>query len=577
MKAKIHVFPSSAIIPATGLAMLLALGTARTAGAATIYLDPNIASASCSNYSVATRSCGGGTDVAYKAFASASAATRPGDTVIVRGGTFTTPFNAAVSGDNTAGAYITYRAYDKVNEPVTITSTGYTPALLIENKSGIVMDGFNISSVYFWAEIIDGYSNIIRNCSFDKALDTGTRSGLKIVRGAYNKVTNNTFNDGNDELVLENTNRNVVEGNRFTLARHTLTNISCSNFNIIRNNYYNNTTQKIGEEFDCEGAVSSTYHDDKQVQLYNATKHNIWEKNTFAFTKDNADHGGPYNAIQYAGQNGLVRFNIFYNNQGGAVELTEYSSEANHCYGARVFHNVFYNNIGGGVPTNNKGASSAAFWDNRMVNNIIFNNQPMPLAWNSFALGGSQASHRSTASGGFKFEYNDILAQSPGDGNIIYFNSAGFYSLQGAQASYPQFYANNIEVNPGFVDAPNHDFHLQSNSQVIDRGTFLTRTRSAGSGTSLPLTDVTYFFDGYGIPLETGDLIQLEGQGQATAVVGIDYANNVLTLAQPLNWALNQGVSLAYKGTAPDMGAFESGGTTPPARTPNPPTNLQVH
>jgi hypothetical protein len=169
---KIRAVSTSSLIPALGLALFLGFFDAGAAGAATIYLDPTISSASCSNYSAASRTCGGGTAVAYKAFADASGATKPGDTVLVRGGTFTTPFSARVSGDNAARIYITYKAYDKVAEPVTITSTGYTPALLIENMSFVVMDGFNVSNVYFWAEIIDGYGNIIRNCSFDKSLDT---------------------------------------------------------------------------------------------------------------------------------------------------------------------------------------------------------------------------------------------------------------------------------------------------------------------------------------------------------------------------------------------------------------------
>ena len=45
---------------------------------------------------------------------------------------------------------------------------------------------------------------------------------------------------------------------------------------------------------------------------------------------------------------------------------------------------------------------------------------------------------------------------------------------------------------------------------MIDLGGFLTTTTSAGSGTQIPVQDVKYFFDGFTIAGEVGDLIQLQ-------------------------------------------------------------------
>jgi hypothetical protein len=62
---------------------------------------------------------------------------------------------------------------------------------------------------------------------------------------------------------------------------------------------------------------------------------------------------------------------------------------------------------------------------------------------------------------------------------------------------------------------------------------------------------------GNGITDETGDIIQLEGQEATAIITAIDYTTNTLTLDQPLTWIAGQGVSLAYLGTAPDLGAYE--------------------
>jgi hypothetical protein len=69
--------------------------------------------------------------------------------------------------------------------------------------------------------------------------------------------------------------------------------------------------------------------------------------------------------------------------------------------------------------------------------------------------------------------------------------------------------------------------------------------------------DVCYFSDGFGIPGVEGDEIQLEGGVQRGRIVTIDYARSILVLDKTLAWADDQGVTLAYEGKAPDMGAFE--------------------
>ena len=96
---------------------------------------------------------------------------------------------------------------------------------------------------------------------------------------------------------------------------------------------------------------------------------------------------------------------------------------------------------------------------------------------------------------------------------------------------------------------------------------------AGGNTATVPVDDAASFADGFG--LIDGDSIKV-GTQAPVRIVAVDYAANTLTLAQPVSFAAGETVSLAYSGTAPDMGAYEytpgGGDTTPPAA----PTNLTV-
>jgi hypothetical protein len=74
----------------------------------------------------------------------------------------------------------------------------------------------------------------------------------------------------------------------------------------------------------------------------------------------------------------------------------------------------------------------------------------------------------------------------------------------------------------------------------------------------MSVADASYFYDGYGIPGELGDEIQLQGQATVARVLAVDLATNRLTLDRSLSWTAGTGVSLRYTGSKPDPGAYES-------------------
>jgi len=103
---------------------------------------------------------------------------------------------------------------------------------------------------------------------------------------------------------------------------------------------------------------------------------------------------------------------------------------------------------------------------------------------------------------------------------------------------------------------------------MIDAGAFVTRTVGAGNGKVMTVEDVGYFYDGFGIPGETGDIIRLEGEPSTARIVRIDYPNRTFTLDKAITWTSGQYLHLEYSGIGPDMGAFEfpSGTIMPPPR-----------
>jgi parallel beta-helix repeat protein len=474
-----------------------AAGTPRS----TIYVDQQIAMASCRDYASDRRACGGGAAMAYRSLEEASAAAAPGTEVVIRGGQLTRSFAPARSG--TAEALITYRSHP--GEVVTFTGIPEEPAIVVRDRSYLVFEGLTVTGVQGWGRLEDATWIVIRGNHFSAALARGTRGGLKLVRSHYNTISGNTFEEGNDNLVLQESDRNLVVGNTLRWGRHSLLSIRCGNLNVIRSNQLFNERQKAGEVYDCEGVS------DAPVRL-DATKRNLFEGNLFLLTRE-AGEPHRYNGIQYSGQVGIVRKNVFHDNRGGALRFHVYPREALENYGHRVYQNTFYLN-------------------------------------RCFAVSSS------TGVGG---RFGDIVFM----GNILYKNSdcSGRDRQVGLENPAAVTVRWNASVEPRapspFRDEDKLDLRLRPGTSYVDGGGFLTQTVGAGEGTAMAVDDVKwFFFDPAGIEEHAGDAIQLEGGAQAR-IRGIDYVGRVLTLDRPLRWTKGQGVAIPFAGKAPDMGAYE--------------------
>jgi len=254
--------------------------------------------------------------------------------------------------------------------------------------------------------------------------------------------------------------------------------------------------------------------------------------------------------------------NICYGNSRHGL-LAYGSSSANSKGGHIIRHNVIYDMTKHGLYTgsqrfaiynnticNSETRSEVIFYEepdsgSTYKNNIVYNDNYNSLVrFNSTGLPSSL----------LEMDYNNYNVITSDSLIIGIAQTNAKYTLSQIQNMYNRE-LNSFVANPGFVDVINKDYHLDSNSSCIDAGGFLTKTTSAGSGTQIPIEEVIYFCDGYGIT--GGDTIQLQGQTQELVITGIDTVNNIITVDQSISWNMDDGVALKYEGTTPDIGAYE--------------------
>lgn len=500
-----------------------------------LFVDRTIDAESCDDYDPASRACGGGGDRAFRTFAGAAAAVVPGDTVYVRGGTHDEALAPQTSGEE--GRPIVWAAYP--GESPILTGDWSPAAIQLDGVHWQVLDGLRVEDAR-WLEAQSAHHNVVRNCAFADTPATGTTGNVRFVSSHFNRIVDNSITGGQDNLLLIDSDRNVVQGNTIAEGRHSLLGIRCGDFNVVRGNRLSNTLQKGGEVYDCGEDTSAVPH------AFASTTHNLFEDNVFAETDRYYSTSGG-NGIQYAGQDGIVRRNVFVNANVG-LGMQVYDDEALHNERNRVYHNVFWGNECAGVSLSGGGQV-----DNRFRNNVIADNHGW--AGDCVGEGPGQVLYREPVAG-YEFRRNVLWAGAPG-AEVVQEEFGSGSTLAAFQAAHPAQFADNLELDPAFLDAPGGDFTPAAGSGLVDAGMFLAAAVGSGSGTTLPVDDARWFFDGYGIPGERGDEIRLAGTDAVARVVAVDDETNTLTLDAPLAWTDGQGVSPVWRGAAPDLGPVE--------------------
>lgn len=166
--------------------------------AATIYLDGGIAQTSCTNYLVATRACGAGTDTAYKLPYEASQALKAGDRLYIRQGAYYEDIRTKTGygwtlGTLSIGASNTW-IENYMGEEVWIQSGPEHTAIGVDDTnnalsiggSGNTINGIGYNLKMWGGTILSGTDNTIQGCDLSGGWDHEAPFGIK--DGAFANV-----------------------------------------------------------------------------------------------------------------------------------------------------------------------------------------------------------------------------------------------------------------------------------------------------------------------------------------------------------------------------------------------------
>jgi len=353
---------------------------------------------------------------------------------------------------------------------------------------------------------------------------------------------------GNENVSDDFTSCNLIEDCHIYHGGHHVLGLNGSH-NVVRNNYMHNEPWMPDEDENLWG----------NRILYLCTSHqgcnmsNLVENNRLAYSYISVDAQTiPTEANKIAHSGNIIRRNLVYQHVSSAFSYQWYrpdgGSRGNHQY-----HNSIYK-------TNTHDSRAAVFFTTYKVqepwirNNTIKNDIIIDNGRISPNIGDSCRNGEGTTYPDCNVHLNSVIEHT-------------FLSVDGDPLWV------NVAIPSSPFDYENQpDFRLQSGSPCINAGGFLTTiTSTGGSGTVFTVTDAGYFMDGWGIEHVQGDLIQLEGSMLRARITQVNYDTQTITVDTPLTWTQGQGVSLAYEGSAPDIGAYEylAGGATLLVTSPN--------
>ncbi|MEZ5595235.1 MAG: right-handed parallel beta-helix repeat-containing protein [Pseudomonadales bacterium] len=355
-----------------------AVAQART----TVYIDKDLYGDCPGTYDPAERGCGDGRDTAYESITSALEVARPGTRFILRGGEYREVLHLTVSG--TAGSPIVWEGAK--GESVVI---GDVDAIVDDEEYGPIwldgvryneLRGITVTDSVGFLRAIDAHHNIIERNTFNRSNlypSQSKRGGLYFGFSSHNKLINNRILKGTDSLALVHSDFNVIQANTLTVSGHELLTMKCSSNNVVRGNRFSNPEQKLMAAFDCEKPTMAWVGNGRlasENEVLDRNHRNLIEYNQFAESSSYYSTSGG-NGIQYAGQNGIIRFNTFHDENVG-LGMTYYDREAMFNRSNRVYNNTFYNNRCGGISLMGAQEQTRSnIRDNQYANNLLWDNK----------------------------------------------------------------------------------------------------------------------------------------------------------------------------------------------------------
>ncbi len=463
-----------------------------------------------------------------------------GDTVVFLPGDYSGRLVPRNSG--TAEAPIVFRAAERRRARLVGTAEGdwgrgETPRVFLEDISHVSIEGFHIEDTGDggWLRTANASHVTIKDCRFQG----GTRwAPFWIEDSEQVRILDNDFSrrtQGGDMGRIVASSRLLFEGNSFSRALHTL----------------------MGFHLPAGGSPKivvrgNVFHSGWSRNLSNVGQPEVLiENNIFTNAYNGGRSAGSIN--QFAGNRNVIRFNRVYRNFGppwlmSSVERAPGRPTEN----ARFYHNVVSGNHGAGLLIH---GDKRNFRDFILKNSIFEDNDPYGSRTQVSISGGGSESVRVVN--------NALYAGDEGVPSLVLLGHDPL-GLEAARSESAVF-SDNLERAAGFADSGNFDFSLVAGSPMRDAAAALTRTLTAGSGRELPVEDPFYFYDGYGIDGEIGDLIAVGETSHRARVVEVDFDRRLLKLDRELEWEMNAPVAFPWAGAGPDMGVYEHGDEVRPS------------
>ena len=426
-------------------------------------------------------------DSPWKTIQHAANSVSPGDTVFIRGGTYSELLNISVSGSS-SGGYITFRNF--VGETPVIDGSALTPGndasalVKIEDRKYVTIEGLEIcnyitsdaSSVPIGIYVNNTGDHInILNCTVhnieQKSEATGNAHGIAVYARNGSKSIKNLTISGNTvrNCKLGWSESMVLNGNveLFTVSDNTIHDNDNIGIDLIgwegtapANDQARNGTVSGNTIYNITSSGNPAYGNERSAGgIYvDGGKDIIIERNAIYKCDIGVEVGCEHNGKTV--ENITVRDNLIYQNNVTGLGFGGYASNRGIILNSRFEHNTFFRNDTTASGTGEIMIQKAH--DNTIEDNIICASSQNIIFTNYFS---SSDTYNNT------FDYN--LYYSPGGAancTFVWQNTeyTGFANFQAGSSQE----ANSAFSNPLFVD-PESDppnLHLQPASPAINAG-----------------------------------------------------------------------------------------------------------
>ncbi|MCD6350495.1 MAG: hypothetical protein J7M26_00135 [Armatimonadetes bacterium] len=506
----------------------------------------------------------------WQTLAHASAVASAGDTVIFLDGHYSGVLEPANSGR--PGAPVVFRAANRLGAVLTggESSDGERVCVRMKDRQWVVIEGFYLLPDRGGWMRLDGCQHcVVRDCRMENA--THIYSPVYCKDCHYNRYerlecwrSNNIGKHGHVSGDMWNnfaSTHNVFEEIHISRAGH-------RPFGLWFDCPYNVVRRCI---FDCRWGRNFEFFSTPRLLMEQCVVTNGFDGT------GSADGRSKLFVVD-----SIFRYNVIYRNYYGALVINSYRWKDNEPFAmlrSRLYNNTWYRNHMFGFQMTDYGEHPQPHYvaGNIFQNNIFAHNDP---GGDGLAL-----LLASNIGDDNRFRYNDLYGDRPGCRTVRYCDPwPHVYDWPGpimtaaeANAQRPAQFVGNIDADPRFADAAQDDYSLPPDSPCLDAGRPLAHTRQAGAGREVPVDDARWFYDGFGIPGEVGDLVFVGRDKKPARVLKVDLEHNLLLLDHRVVFERGDPVTLPYVGKAPDLGAWERGAQGQPwDKTPRIPPGLRV-